>query len=682
MEENSRNKAGFLAIPSTVTKGFNLLTTRVFGYDSRFNALEKPGIPFSEIWKVYEQVPWIRAVIDSLSKDASKISYNILEKEKARIGAGKQIDTLINFFEDPNEGEETFGDIIAMAINDALLFDGHGIEVVIAKDKTPVELINVSAKTLKPFYDKQRRRVTGWYHELPELNIKVFFKVGKQYPSSEYSVGYNAKISEHPFTYLRMNPWAHRLGYGHSPAETLTNEIAIEAAQGTSNANYFINRARPDGYIKGLPDRESAKEFQEYWKTYYSGAGNAGNTLILYGEGVDYAQYVEQRKEWDIELKKWTLKTICAVYGINDAELGGEKTENRATAETRHQIAQNRCLGFLLSRIQQRMNKLIVPLFFEDPQVEFHFESIDNQDLQLLVQIYAILLDKGVVTVNEVRNILNLGDDLPWGNEPFDLRSLILSGMWPASTQAEKSIKFIQKNISEISENEARFIEETPYHELVTQGEKLLLQTFNFAFSHAIKEIRNELSKLRKNVSLLTILWSILMIAFQTSSEILQSQVLRTFFKGFLAQKYALPPISFDLASREAIEFIRDYSTPFMLNFCEETRRDIIDVVQQGILKESSTANIVRELETLIDSSIPYLKMVARTESRRAFLSGALKRYERYTNRVRVLDGNGCQECVKANGQIWTIEEAKANLLQHPNCLRDFVPYFEKEDRT
>ncbi|MBU7015544.1 MAG: hypothetical protein HXS43_12030, partial [Theionarchaea archaeon] len=51
----------------------------------------------------------------------------------------------------------------------------------------------------------------------------------------------------------------------------------------------------------------------------------------------------------------------------------------------------------------------------------------------------------------------------------------------------------------------------------------------------------------------------------------------------------------------------------------------------------------------------------------------------RHTNQVRVLDGDGCEECIEANGQIWTIEEAMANPLQHPNCLRDFEPHFEEE---
>ena len=41
---------------------------------------------------------------------------------------------------------------------------------------------------------------------------------------------------------------------------------------------------------------------------------------------------------------------------------------------------------------------------------------------------------------------------------------------------------------------------------------------------------------------------------------------------------------------------------------------------------------------------------------------------------VEVLDGDGCEACAEINGQIWTLDEAEANPLEHPNCTRSFSP--------
>jgi hypothetical protein len=44
---------------------------------------------------------------------------------------------------------------------------------------------------------------------------------------------------------------------------------------------------------------------------------------------------------------------------------------------------------------------------------------------------------------------------------------------------------------------------------------------------------------------------------------------------------------------------------------------------------------------------------------------------------VDVLDGDDDEPCASANGARWTVEEAEANPLGHPNCTRAFSPVVE-----
>lgn len=47
---------------------------------------------------------------------------------------------------------------------------------------------------------------------------------------------------------------------------------------------------------------------------------------------------------------------------------------------------------------------------------------------------------------------------------------------------------------------------------------------------------------------------------------------------------------------------------------------------------------------------------------------------------VHVIDGDGCAECAGVDGAVWSIDEAMANALGHPNCVRCFYPVREDED--
>lgn len=68
--------------------------------------------------------------------------------------------------------------------------------------------------------------------------------------------------------------------------------------------------------------------------------------------------------------------------------------------------------------------------------------------------------------------------------------------------------------------------------------------------------------------------------------------------------------------------------------------------------------------------------LIARTETATAYNESAVAAYEDsgVVDRVEVFDGESDAECAAANGQIWTLEQARANPIAHPNCVRAFGP--------
>lgn len=69
---------------------------------------------------------------------------------------------------------------------------------------------------------------------------------------------------------------------------------------------------------------------------------------------------------------------------------------------------------------------------------------------------------------------------------------------------------------------------------------------------------------------------------------------------------------------------------------------------------------------------------IARTETGHAYNRGAVAAYRAGgITHVSVLDGDDDEICAAANGSRWTLDEAEANPLGHPNCTRAFSPIVE-----
>jgi len=82
--------------------------------------------------------------------------------------------------------------------------------------------------------------------------------------------------------------------------------------------------------------------------------------------------------------------------------------------------------------------------------------------------------------------------------------------------------------------------------------------------------------------------------------------------------------------------------------------------------------------ETYADFGAARALRIARTETGMLFNQGAIFAAKQGGfEKVDVVDGTDCAPCAEANGETWTLEEALARPLEHPNCLRAFYPATE-----
>lgn len=119
----------------------------------------------------------------------------------------------------------------------------------------------------------------------------------------------------------------------------------------------------------------------------------------------------------------------------------------------------------------------------------------------------------------------------------------------------------------------------------------------------------------------------------------------------------------------------------------DETTRATIRSELQRVLEDSEAIPLTEVAERLSDAvldseafSPSRAQTIARTETATAYNVGAVAAYRQNDiAKVQVNDGDGCDDCAEVDGEIWTLDEALAEPLQHPNCVRSFAPVVEDE---
>jgi hypothetical protein len=129
-----------------------------------------------------------------------------------------------------------------------------------------------------------------------------------------------------------------------------------------------------------------------------------------------------------------------------------------------------------------------------------------------------------------------------------------------------------------------------------------------------------------------------------------------------------------DAAAAYADERAGSLITDIDATTAERVQGIIASAVQDG----QNVDEVQSRLDTLFGSD--RAEMIARTEMGTAWNIGVVNALkdagEEY---VVVSDGDYDEECQNADGETWTLEEAEANPLEHPNCERQFRPLTAEE---
>jgi len=136
--------------------------------------------------------------------------------------------------------------------------------------------------------------------------------------------------------------------------------------------------------------------------------------------------------------------------------------------------------------------------------------------------------------------------------------------------------------------------------------------------------------------------------------------------------------LAFDLENIYVREVLSELAKK-VRDVAETTKEEIRRLVGKQAEEGWDIARLAKEIRGLKEThSLARARTIARTETGAAYNLGSLTGYqEAGVKKVEVFDGDDDEPCKSANGAIWTIEEARANPLGHPNCQRAFAAVVE-----
>ena len=186
------------------------------------------------------------------------------------------------------------------------------------------------------------------------------------------------------------------------------------------NRNLLRNSARPDFLL--LTNQEMSEteleEFYTRWESRYQGADNSYRPAVASAVRDVKTLGLSHRDLDFIQGLRWSLEEVSRTYGVPKVLLGDFERATYANVQAAERMFWRNTIVPEVRFLEEQLNRVLLPrLGYPELTVEFDLSVIEalQEDENSRVQRETALLDRGVLTINEVRRERNL-PEVPWGN--------------------------------------------------------------------------------------------------------------------------------------------------------------------------------------------------------------------------------------------------------------------------
>ena len=185
------------------------------------------------------------------------------------------------------------------------------------------------------------------------------------------------------------------------------------------NRNFLRNSAQPDFVLltnESMTDTE-IEGFYTRWEARYWGPGNAHRPAVT-----SFVQDIKtlglSHRDMDfIQGLRWNLEEVSRTYGVPKPLLSDMERATFSNVNAAERLFWRNTMLPQMRFLEEQLNRmLLLRLGYPDLVVEFDQSVIEalREDENSRVTREMQLLDRGALTINEVRRSCNL-PDVPWG---------------------------------------------------------------------------------------------------------------------------------------------------------------------------------------------------------------------------------------------------------------------------
>jgi HK97 family phage portal protein len=216
------------------------------------------------------------------------------------------------------------------------------------------------------------------------------------------------KLDDDELIYIRLNPRT------HTPFGLGRLEVAFETITSFMGAHRYASRLASNSvvqYALWLQDLtpEHHERLIRWWQDEIEGTGKvpiisaeSKPEVLRFGGGTD----ADLRLQW----QEFLLRVVADAFDLPPFYLGVERDVNRSTAEEYNDLAFRQAIVPTARLLAESLTRDAIAKKLGWNDLEFVFAELDTTDPMEEVQIQQILVQMGVLTVNEVRRMRGLGD--------------------------------------------------------------------------------------------------------------------------------------------------------------------------------------------------------------------------------------------------------------------------------
>ena len=208
--------------------------------------------------------------------------------------------------------------------------------------------------------------------------------------------------------------------YQHIDANTMRGISVIKYASLTlgnasdaekHSSNFFKSGANLSGIIKASASltNEQKKQIRESWSTAFSGNNNDVSVAIL-PQGLEYQPIsVSPEDAQLLDSRKYEVVEIARFFNISPVKLFDLTNSSYNSLEhTQLSYMQDTIYPYIQMMIDEFNTKLFTPSEQEKFEIEFDFSALLETDKNTQASYYKTLLVNGIMSLNEVREHLDL----------------------------------------------------------------------------------------------------------------------------------------------------------------------------------------------------------------------------------------------------------------------------------